>query len=101
MAWVAVVCISMTEPQGYWAAELALEVYVFRLMDLALSDASPHSHRWALSTNKLFRLEFSLLKLVLLAVLQASEVRLLAFEAAVVCEFVKGEFLKFVIEGVS
>ena len=66
-------------------------------MGLAFSDASPHSHRRTLSAHELFGLKFSLLKLILLTVLHASEVRLLAFKAAIVSEFVQGKILQFVV----
>lgn len=102
MARVAVVGVSVAKPQSHRAAELAFEVNILSAMrfDFAFGYPCRAADIGTPRADQFLRLKFPFLQLVLLAVLHASEVRILALIAHVVSAFVHCELLQLVVKWV-
>ena len=84
MARFTEVCGTPTEPLGDGAAELALELDKFLAVLRTVHDATLYVGRGTAPTDQIFLLVFTLPFIDVLTTLQATEVRLLAFEAHVI-----------------
>jgi hypothetical protein len=80
------VCRTPTEPHRNWTTKLTFKINKFRTMCLTIHHTCSRTNKICLTlrTNKLLRLEFSLLLLIPFACLHSSEIRHLAFKTLVV-----------------